>query len=58
MKSLTGSDYTIIYLIIGVDSAHDAWESLPFFSRVALAQACSTLSSMNVGIQIAGVPSI
>ena len=57
-EGLTGSDYTIVYLIIGVDSVHGAWESLPFFSRVALAQACSTLSSMNVGIRIAGVPSI
>ena len=55
---LTGADYTIVYLIIGVDGAHSAWESLPFFSRVALAQARSTLSSMNVGVQIAGVPSI
>lgn len=57
-EGLTGSDYTIVYLIIGVDSVTGAWESLPFFSRVALAQACNTLSSMNVSIQIAGVPSI
>ncbi len=57
-EGLTGSDYTIVYLIIGVDSVQQAWESLPFFSRVALAQACNTLSSMNVDVRIAGVPSI
>ena len=57
-EGLTGSDYTIVYLIIGVISGQSAWESLPFFSKVALVQACNALSSMKVGIQMAGVPSI
>lgn len=57
-EGLAGSDYKIVYLIIGVRDGLTAWESLPFFSRVALVQARDTLTSMKVGVVIAGVPSI
>lgn len=39
---LTGSDYQVIYLVLGVEEGIAAWEALPFFSQVALAQAVRT----------------
>lgn len=55
---LTGSDYKVVYLIIGSNPEQQAWESLPFFSQVALRQAVRALASMGVHTSIAGVPSV
>ncbi len=52
-----GTDFTVVYLIIGIEEGDDAWKSLPFFSQVALVQAMRTLNTMGVGIEFAGVAS-
>lgn len=57
-EGLTGTDYAVIYLIIGVNVSQDPWESLPFFSQVAFLQAYGMLKSMSVQTMVAGVPSI
>ena len=56
-EGLTGVDYKLTYLVIGVDTRHPA-DGLPFFSQVALSQAVRSLSSMGVSTSIAGVPSV
>ena len=57
-EGLTGADYQVVYLIIGVDAGEPTWKSLPFFSQVALTQAYRTLGSMGVRTAIAGAPSV
>ncbi len=57
-EGLSGTDYQVVYLIIGVDTGEPTWKSLPFFSQVALAQAARTLGSMGVRVALSGVPSV
>lgn len=52
-----GSDFTVVYLVIGVNQNEPVWRSLPFFSQVSLVQAVRTLIPMGVGIKLAGVAS-
>lgn len=52
-EEVQGRDFTVNYLILGVDSASPT-EHLPFFSQVALWQASRTLRSMAVPVRIAG----
>lgn len=54
-EDLERSDYTIHYVVLGVDSS-DPVDGLPFFSQVALWQAWRTLRSMGVQVRIVGVP--
>ncbi len=55
---LAGTDYQVVYLVIGVKADQPVWRSLPFFSQIALTQAARTLSSMGVHVALAGVPSV
>lgn len=51
-----GSDYNVVYLILGTAHNGSPAEDLPFFSQVALAQAARTLGNMGVGVSLAGLP--
>lgn len=52
---LKGTDYSVIYLVLGVEGGMTTWEALPFFSQVALAQAVRTLGNMGVSVALASV---
>jgi uncharacterized protein (TIGR04141 family) len=51
---LVGADYTVVYLLLGVDQGTQPWQALPFFSQVALSQAARTLRNMGASVALAG----